>query len=401
MLDLDEIRRAEERIRPFVPETPLLENPAFGKLCATPVHLKCENLQTTGSFKIRGAFNFLLSRPRNLLKGGVIAASAGNHAQGLAHAGRVLGCPVTVVMPETTPLTKVLSCRELGARVVLSGESFDDALTRAKAIAQEQGLCFVPAFDHPLIMAGQGTLSLEILRRLPETGSLFVPIGGGGLISGMAVAAKALKPDLRIIGVEAEGADAALLSRRKGRLVSLPRVHSLADGISIKRPGELCFPIMEALVDEIVTVSEDEIARGILALMEKCRLLVEGAGAVSLAALLGRPELRCGSCVCLLSGGNIDLQTLDRVIRRGLVAEGRYLKIRVELPDSPGALFGLTRLLEQGKANIYQVGHDRRNERVPIDRTLVMLELETRGFDHIRTLLESLEAAGYGPLVQR
>ncbi len=395
MLSLDDIRRAEALIRSRVIRTPLLPCAPLSKRCGVPVYLKCENLQHTGSFKVRGALNFVLRHSTDELQQGLIAASAGNHAQGLAYAGRHLGIRVRVVMPESTPLTKINACQALGAEIMLFGENFDDALVRAKELSETQGQLFVPAFDHPLIMAGQGTLGLEILEQLPAAASLIVPIGGGGLISGIAVAIKTLKPAVRLIGVQVEGADAARLSRQKGELVSLARVHSLADGIAIKRPGVLCFEIMQRYVDEIITVTEDEISRAMLALMESSRLLVEGAGAVSLAALLYRRELRCGASVCLLSGGNVDLQTLDRVIRRGLVAEGRYLKVQVELPDSPGALARLTALLERERANIYQISHDRRNERIALEQTLVQLELETRGFDHIRTLIERLEENGY------
>ena len=397
MVDLAAIRAAATRLQNRVRRTELVPSHYYSERLGTPVWFKCENLQRTGSFKIRGATNYLLCQPQKTLAAGVITASAGNHAQGLACAAQNAGLKATVVMPVATPLAKVLATRGYGAEIILHGTSFDDAAQCARELEQERNLHYVSAFDHPLIIAGQGTAGLEILEQLPEIDTLLVPIGGGGLIAGVATAAKALKPQLRVIGVQAAGAPSALLSRRKGKPVTLPSAKSLADGIVVKRLGELTFPIIEKLVDELVTVEEEEIAQAIVSLLEKGKLVVEGAGAVPLAALLyGRKSWAKGNTVCLLSGGNLDVQTLARVVERGMLGEGRFLKLRIDLQDTPGALAELaTRLAELG-ANILHVSHDRRTSEVALGRTEVRLELETRGPEHIEAILNQLESSGIG-----
>jgi threonine dehydratase len=397
MLDLAAIRTAAETIRGRARRTELIHSHYFSQRLGVPLYFKCENLQRTGSFKIRGAYNFLHHQSEAARQAGVITASAGNHAQGVALAAAEFGIPALVVMPENTPLAKVLATREYGAEVVMHGSTFDDAAERARQLEADRKMLFVPAFDHPLVMAGQGTLGLEILEDLPDAETLLVPIGGGGLIAGVATVAKALNPAIRIIGVEAAGAPTALLSRRKGEIVTLAAARSLADGIVVKRLGEQTFPVIEALVDDLVTVEEEEIAQAIVSLLEKAKLVVEGAGAVTLAALLyGRKALHRGKTVCLLSGGNIDVQTLARVVERGMIAEGRYLKIRVELLDAPGSLAALAALLAQEGANIFHVSHDRRTAGLRLGRAEVHLELETRGPQHICHILERLEQEGYG-----
>jgi len=395
MIDLAAIRAAATRLQDRVRRTELVPSHYYSERLGTPVWFKCENLQRTGSFKIRGATNYLLCQPRETLAAGVITASAGNHAQGLACAAQNAGLKATVVMPVATPLAKVLATRGYGAEIIMHGTSFDDAAQCARELERERNLHYVSAFDHPLIIAGQGTAGLEIIEQLPEIDTLLVPIGGGGLIAGVATAAKALKPQLRIIGVQAAGAPSALLSRRKGEPVTLPTAKSLADGIVVKRLGELTFPIIEKLVDELVTVEEEEIAQAIVSLLEKGKLVVEGAGAVPLAALLyGRKSWAKGNTVCLLSGGNLDVQTLARVVERGMLGEGRFLKLRIDLQDTPGALAELaTRLAELG-ANILHVSHDRRTSEVALGRTEVRLELETRGPEHIEAILNQLESSG-------
>jgi threonine dehydratase len=402
MLEIAQIREAAATLQGRFRRTELIHSHYFSERVGLPVHFKCENLQRTGSFKIRGAYNFLAHQPPEALANGVLTASAGNHAQGVALAASLLGVPATVVMPESTPLAKVLATREYGAEVILHGAGYDDAARRARQLEAEEGMIFVPAFDHPLVMAGQGTAGLEIMENLPEVETLLVPIGGGGLISGIATAAKALKPSVRVIGVEAAGAPSALLSRRKGEVVTLAAARSLADGIVVKRLGELTFPVIESLVDDLVTVEEEEIAQAIVSLMEKGKLVVEGAGAVSLAALLYRRGTSSwGTTVCILSGGNLDVQTMARVVERGMMAEGRFLKVRVELPDVPGSLARLTTILAEKKANIFHVFHDRRRADVPLDRAEVLLEMETRGPEHIREILELMDREGYGAEVLR
>ncbi len=402
MLELKMIRDAARTLGERVRRTELIPSHYFSERLGLPLWFKCENLQRTGSFKLRGASNFLLHQNPAVLARGVITASAGNHAQGLACAATAAGIPSLVVMPENTPLAKVLATRSYGAEIVLYGAGFDEAAARARELQAKRDLLFVPAFDHPLVIAGQGTIALEILDQLPEAETLVVPIGGGGLIAGIASAAKALSPGIRIVGVQAAGAPSALLARHKGEPVTLPAARSLADGIVVKRLGELTFPLIEELVDELVTVEEEEIAQAIVSLLEKAKLVVEGAGAVTLAALLyGRRPLPRGKTVCVLSGGNLDVQTLAKVVERGMLAEGRFLKVRVELQDIPGALAGLATLLARLGANILHVSHDRRSSEVPLGRTEVRLELETRGPEHIRDILKALPAAGYGAVPER
>lgn len=396
MFDIDAIRAAAVTLQGRFRRTELIHSHYYSKRVGLPLFFKCENLQRTGSFKIRGALNFLVNHSPEQLSKGVVAASAGNHAQGVAHAAALAGIPSLVVMPENTPLAKVQATRAYGAEVRLHGETFDEAAALARQLEQERQMLFIPAFDHELIMAGQGTVALEILEDLPEADTLVVPIGGGGLISGIATAAKAIKPEIRIIGVEAAGAPAALLSRRKGEIVTLGAAHSLADGIVIKRIGELTFPVIQQLVDDIVTVEEEEIAQAIVSLMEKGKLVVEGSGAVGLAALLyGCQGIGRGKTVCVLSGGNIDVQTIARVVERGMLAEGRFLKIRVELLDAPGALAQLAALIAELGANIFHISHDRRTAAVPLGRAEVHLELETRGPEHIGEILDRLKQEGY------
>ncbi|HEY5672195.1 MAG TPA: threonine ammonia-lyase [Malonomonas sp.] len=403
MLTPQQIEFAAENLKGIIRKTELIHSPFFSETLDTPVYFKCENLQHTGSFKLRGAYHFLSQQSPQQLAAGVITASAGNHAQGLARAASLLDCPCRVVMPVGTPLAKELATIEYGATVELYGDSFDESVARARQLAESDELLYVPAFDDELIMAGQGTIGLEILTQLRDLQNLIVPIGGGGLIAGIATAVKARKPNVRIIGVEAASAASAQAARRKGRPVKVAgRGHSLADGIAVKKVGELTFPIIEVLVDAIVSVDEESIAMAIVSMMEKSKLVVEGAGAAGLAALLSGVTPPCkGPTVCLLSGGNLDVQTMSRVVERGMLAEGRYLKLRLEMIDMPGALAKLTGVLSQIGANIFQVSHDRHKSSLPLGEAEVILELETRGPGHIEEILLVLEEAGYRPEVLR
>jgi threonine dehydratase len=403
MLTRQQIEFAAKNLAGQVRRTELIHSRYFSEALGAPLYFKCENLQHTGSFKIRGAYHFLSQQAPATLAGGVITASAGNHAQGLACAAQLLGCPCRVIMPVGTPLAKELATLSYGAEVELFGASFDDAVTRARELATTEQLRYVPAFDDELIMAGQGTIGLELLEDLPELETLIVPIGGGGLIAGIATAIRAERPKLRIIGVEAACVASASLAMRKGRPVKVTaRCHSLADGIAVKQIGELTYPIIHALVDEVVTVEEEAIAMAIVSLMERGKLVAEGAGAVGLAALLyGLKKIHKGPTVCLLSGGNLDVQTMARVVERGMLAEGRYLKLRLEMIDMPGALAQLTAVLSQLGANIFQVSHDRHKSSLPLGEAEVILDLETRGPSHIQGILLALEEEGYRPEVLR
>ncbi len=403
MLTRQQIELAAENLTGQVRWTELIHSPYYSKSLGVPLYFKCENLQHTGSFKIRGAYHFLSQQSPQQLAAGVITASAGNHAQGLACAAQLLDCPCRVVMPEGTPLAKELATLEYGAEVEMYGTSFDEAVGRARELAEERELLYVSAFDHELIMAGQGTIGLEILQDLPEVETVLVPIGGGGLIAGVATAICEHKPDVRVIGVEAACVASAQLARRKGKPAKVSaKCHSLADGIAVKQIGELTFPVMERYVDEIVTVEEEAIAMAIVNLMERGKLVVEGSGAVGLAAMLfGHKTLQRGKTVCLLSGGNLDVQTMSRVVERGMLAEGRYLKLRLEMIDMPGALARLTQVLSEIGANIFQVSHDRHKSSLPLGEAEVIIDLETRGPGHIQEVLLVLEEEGYRPEVLR
>ena len=396
MLTYNLIQEAADRLKKRVRRTELIHSHHFSEKLGIPLFFKCENLQRTGAFKIRGALNFMTAQPRENLMKGVITASAGNHAQGVAFSADLLGVKSMVFMPESTPPQKVFATRDYGAEVVLTGKNFDEAYAAALKAQKESGALFVHPFDDPLVMAGQGTIGLEILDELPDLANILVPIGGGGLIAGIATAIKQSRPHARIIGVESAAAPSMHFSLEKGKITETPLSVTLADGIAVKRVGEMTFPIVRELVDEVVLVEEEEIAQAIVALLERSKLLVEGAGAVTLAALMnGKVEHVAGKTVCLLSGGNIDVKTIAIVVERGLLAAGRYLKLKVELDDVPGSLAKLSTDIAATNANISLITHDRRSKALPIGKTEVLLELETRGFEHIREAVAYLNTRGY------
>lgn len=403
MLTRQQIEAAAENLQGVIRQTELIHSPYYSKTLGTPLYLKCENLQHTGAFKIRGAYNFLFQQSPEVLAAGVVTASAGNHAQGLASAAALLSCPCRVIMPEGTPLAKELATLEYGAKVELHGNNCAEAESYARQLAEQEDLLYVSAFDHELIMAGQGTIGLEILRYLPELDTLLVPIGGGGLIAGIATAIKSEKSEVRIVGVEVACVASASLARRNGHPKYLStRCHTFAEEVAVKQIGELTFPIIEKYVDEIVTVEEEAIARAIVSLMEKEKLIVEGAGAIGLAALLyGLKTIHKGNTVCLLSGGNLELPNMARVVEQGMLAESHYLKLRLEIVDMPGALAHLTNILSELKANIFQISHDRHKSSLSLGEAEVLLDLETRGSEHIQEILMRLEDERYRPEVIR
>ncbi|GAB4297443.1 MAG: threonine ammonia-lyase [Desulfuromonadia bacterium] len=396
MLDYDLILDARERLEKRVRFTETIHSHHFSERFGYPLLFKCENLQRTGAFKLRGALNVMTALDRRDLSRGVITASAGNHAQGVAYGADLLGVRATIFMPESTPLQKVLATKEYGAEVILTGRSFDESCAAAIRAAEESGARFIHPFDDDLVMAGQGTIGLEILKTVPDVRRVIVPVGGGGLIAGIATAIRTTHPRVEIIGVESFAAPSMETALRKGRVEEIPISVSLADGIAVMRPGERCFDVIRRLVDQIVLVEEEEIALAIVALLEKTKLLVEGAGGVGLAALLsGRIPGRGGKTVCLLSGGNIDVKTISVVVERGLLAAGRYLKLKIELDDMPGALARLSAEIAKTNANISIITHDRRSKTLPIGKTEVLIELETRGEEHIRSVIQHLVGAGY------
>jgi threonine dehydratase len=397
MLDFDDVCDARERVAETARETPLVYSHTFSEMTGADVHLKQEMLQRTGAFKIRGATNRIATLPEETLASGVVTASAGNHAQGVALAATRMGVDSKVVMPEAAPISKVKATRNYGAEVVLHGATYDDAAEYARQLEREEDRYYLPAFDDWEVMAGQGTIGLEILDDLPEVETVVVPIGGGGLISGIATAIKGKKPDARVVGVQAEGASSVAPSLDKGHRVELDSVDTIADGIATRTIGEKTFEVIQQRVDEVVTVSDADIAVAVMLLLERGKLLVEGAGAVALAALLaGEFEYEDGETIVpALCGGNIDLNTLTTVLVRGMIETGRYLRIRTVLPDRPGALDSLVDIISRKEANIYAIQHDRTSRDVSMSAAEVEIDLETRGHDHIADLIDALEAAGY------
>ncbi|AKU91477.1 threonine ammonia-lyase [Vulgatibacter incomptus] len=397
MIGIREIEEARARIDDFVIRTPCPRSETFSALCGARTWFKLENLQMTGSFKERGALNRILSLTPEERARGVIAASAGNHAQGVAyHAGR-LGIPATIVMPDRTPLIKVANTRRFGAKVVLAGGNFDEAYAVARRLQEEENLVFVHPFDDDSIIAGQGTIGLELLEQIPDLEVAIVPIGGGGLISGVAVALKETRPRIRVIGVQTAAFPSMKASVDASEPVTVAAGRTIADGIAVKRPGGKTLEYVRRYVDEVVTVDEEEIANAILLLLEREKTVVEGAGAVPLAALLNR---RCSgtegrNVAMLLSGGNIDVNLISRIIERGLVKDGRMVRLMVRIEDRPGSLARLTALVAEQAANIIEIHHDRAFGKSGYGETEVSLTLETRGRDHVEQLTQALDRAGY------
>jgi threonine dehydratase len=397
MLELDDVRAARDRVRETARHTPLEYSHTFSEMTGAAVHLKLENFQRTGSFKIRGATNKIATLSSADREAGVVTASAGNHAQGVALAATRIGVDAKIVMPEYAPISKVQATESYGAEVVLHGTDYNEAAERAHEIERAEGRTYVHAFDDEMVMAGQGTLGLEIYDDLPEVDTVVVAIGGGGLISGMSTALKGLDDDVRVVGVQTEGASAAARSLEKGELVELDRVDTIADGIATRSIGERTFEVIRERVDEVVTVSDEAVAMAITYLLERSKTLVEGAGAVPLAAMLEDAfDYEDGEVIVpCLCGGNIDLNLLTTVIMRGLVETGRYLRIRTVLQDRPGSLEEFLAILSAHHANIYAIQHDRTSREIGMGDAEVELDLETRGPDHVDSLLAELRAAGY------
>jgi len=396
MVELSDVEAAQARIRDRVYLSPCARSETLSRLSGTEAYLKLENLQMTGSFKERGALNRLLILEPAARERGLIAASAGNHAQGVAyHAGR-LGIPTTIVMPETTPIIKVASTRGHGARVILHGGGYDEAYSEARRIEQAEGLSFIHPFDDPGVIAGQGTVGLELFEQVPELEAVVVPIGGGGLVAGIGVALKARRPGLRVIGVQTELLPSMQAALEAGKPVTLDAAQTLADGIAVKRVGDLTLALAQRVVDEVVTVSEEEIASAILYLLEKEKTVVEGAGAVAVAGLMHhRPSGLSGKrVVSVISGGNIDVNLVARVIERGLVKDGRLVRIRVALLDKPGQLARVSSIVATHRANVIEVHHTRAFATRFGDTTL-QLTLETRGPEHVQEILQALRERGY------
>lgn len=365
------------------------------------VYLKCENLQRTGSFKIRGAYTRIHGLSESERARGVVAASAGNHAQGVALAASLLGAKATVFMPARVPLPKLAATRGYGAEVVLHGDVFDETLAEAVRFAEHTGAVFIHPFDHEDVIAGQGTVGLEILEQVPDVGTVLVPAGGGGLVSGIAVAVRALRPDVRVVAVQAADAAAFPASLAAGRPVSLPGHHTMADGIAVGRPGELTLAHVATLIDDVVTVSEESLSRAVLLCLERRKLVVEPAGAAAVAALLEHPGAFRPPIVGVLSGGNVDPLLLLQIIRHGMTSTGRYVALRLRVPDRPGSLAAvLSRVSELG-ANVLDIEHRRISGALALGEVEVALNLETRGPDHCATITAALRRAGFTVFAER
>ncbi|MFI8322345.1 threonine ammonia-lyase [Streptomyces sp. NPDC085529] len=394
-LMLDDVRGAQKMLAGVARTTALEGSRHLSSLVGAPVLLKCENLQRTGSFKLRGAYVRIAGLRPEEKAAGVVAASAGNHAQGVALASQLLGVRATVFMPVGAPLPKVAATREYGADVRLHGHVVDETLAAAQEYARETGAVFIHPFDHPDVIVGQGTVGLEILEQCPEVRTIVVGVGGGGLAAGIGLAVKSVRPDVRIVGVQAEGAAAYPPSLAAGHPVVVDSPVTMADGIKVGRPGDVPFGLVQEYVDEVRTVSEDALSSALLLCLERAKLVVEPAGASPVAALLSDPESFRGPVVAVLSGGNVDPLLLQRILRHGMAAAGRYLSLRLRVADRPGALATLLAVLTVVDANVLDVSHVRTDPRLGLTEVEVELHLETKGPEHCREVEGALREAGY------
>lgn len=400
-ISLADVEAARERLRGAVYYTPCAHSVVLSQLTGQQIFLKLENLQMTGAFKERGALNRIATLTPEQAARGVVAASAGNHAQGVAYHATKRGIRSTIVMPLATPLVKVTATRGFGAEVVLHGANYDEACEEALRLCSAQGMTFIHPFDDPVVMAGQGTIGLEVLEQVPDLEAIVVPIGGGGLIGGIACAVKeackqASRPEVRVVGVQTSRLPSMAAAVAEHRLVTVEPATTIADGIAVRRAGDITFPVVEKYVDEIVTVDEDEIASAILVLLEREKMLAEGAGATALAALLQRKtSLNGGRTAVVVGGGNIDVTLLSRIIERGLVQDGRMIRLRIHLLDKPGALAELTRLIAHHRVNIVDTLYNRAYYGVNLGDTAIDITLETRGPEQVKELLSALTSGGY------
>ena len=400
MLTLDKVYHAAYILKEVARRTDLIYAPELSH--DTQLYLKTENLQVTGSFKVRGAYYKISQLNEEQKKAGIIACSAGNHAQGVALAATKMGIRSTVCMPDGAPLSKVEATRRLGAEICLVKGAYDDAYAKALEIQQETGATLIHPFDDEQVVAGQGTIGLEVLEQLPDAEAVIVPIGGGGLISGVAFAIKSLNPNIKVYGVQAANAPSMARSRKEGKQITLNTAATFADGIAVKHPGDLTFALTQRYVEDVVTVSEDEIAAAILTLMEKQKLVAEGAGAVSVAAaLFHKVPIQGKKTVCILSGGNIDVNILSRVITRGLVTSGRMAALQIALEDKPGQLVGVSEIISRCGGNVISVHHERSDANMPISSCYLKVGMETRSFEQIHEIENTLRQAGFQIISER
>lgn len=397
MLDLNDVKKAAKRVSEVALQTPFAYAPILSDMTGCEIYLKKENLQRTGAFKLRGAFNKIASLVESGDRGGVIAASAGNHAQGVAFSAKHFGIDATIVMPEATPLTKVIGVKDLGAEVILHGNNYDEAYAYAIEYANEHKKSFVHPFEDEEVMAGQGTIALEMLEEQPDLDAIVVPVGGGGLISGISVAAKSINPNIKIIGIASAGAPAMKESYDAGKVIDSTSVRTIADGIAVRDTSPVTLQYIRENVDAMNLVGEGEIANAILFLLERQKVLVEGAGSVGVAALLHkRLDLPKGSKIgVVLSGGNIDVTMLSLIIEKGLMKSARKMKLVVILVDKPGSLQAFTEILIKAKANIVQIGYDRTSTDLEFGDAHVSVALETKGEEHQESIRKALREAGF------
>lgn len=389
-----DVYQAAKQLDGVAKKTHLVESPYFSDLCGNNVYLKPENLQNTGSFKLRGAYNKISQLNENERKRGVITASAGNHAQGVAFAARALNCKAVICMPATTPILKVEATRAYGAEVVLYGDSFDDVYAKSLELQKKKGYVYIHPFNDQKVLAGQGTTALEIIDELKDVDAILVPIGGGGFASGVALATKAVNPNVKVIGVEPEGAPCMEKSFMEGHVTTLPAVDTVADGCAVKTPGDLTYAFCKKYLDQIITVSEMEIMSALLSLIEKHKLIAEGAGALSLAALNKLP-FKGKKVAAIISGGNIDISTISALIDKALIARGRVFCFSVQLPDKPGQLLHVSQVLADENANVIKLEHNQSKVTDSFKKVMLEVTVETHGHDHVQRIIRALENAGF------
>ncbi|AND84623.1 threonine ammonia-lyase [Clostridium tyrobutyricum] len=393
-LTLKDVLEAKERIKDICVKTKLIYSPEFSRESGNEVYIKPENLQITGAFKLRGASNKISKLSDEQKQKGLIASSAGNHAQGVAYSAQKLGIKATIVMPETTPFIKVQSTKNYGANIVLKGKVYDEAYEEAKRLKEENGYTFVHPFNDVDVMAGQGTIALEIIDELKDVDAIIVPIGGGGLISGISVAAKSINPDIKIIGVQAEGANPMKISFDTGKLTYADKVDTIADGAAVKQPGDLTFEVIKEYVDEIVTVSDQELMEAVFVILEKHKLIAEATGAMSLAALK-RLNFKGKKVVSLISGGNIDVVTIASLLNKGLFSRGRIFCFSVNLQDTPGQLLKIAQILAEEGANVIKLEHNQFKSVDRLKHVGLEVTVETNGYEHIEDIVKKLNDHGY------
>ncbi|MDR0931177.1 MAG: threonine ammonia-lyase [Clostridiales bacterium] len=395
-MEFKEIQDAAQRLKGVIHKLPLLSSRTFSQLSGAEIYFKCENQQRTGSFKIRGAYNKIAKLTENQDVESVVASSAGNHAQGVAYAAAQKGINSIICMPKSAPLAKIAATKGYGAQVILHGAGFDDAYEKALDVQKETNATFVHAYNDEDIIAGQGTIGIEILQELPTVDAIVVPVGGGGLLSGISFAVKEVCPHVKVIGVQAEGCDPLVRSYKAKSLVNADKSNTIADGIAVRHPGDVNFEIIKNCVDDMVTVTEDEISESVLLLLERSKQAVEPSGAVAVAAMINKKiNLPGKKVVCILSGGNIDVGFMNKIIRQGLVARGRMLKLSIVLADQPGALADLAHVVGAANANIVSVMYDKDKLHLALTNTMVHLVCEVSGFDHGKKVMQSLADSGY------